>query len=332
MSNNKQRILAAIEPLRVAIKTKHYSPKTEKAYTFWLKSFFFFYEARDPSSLQEDDVGAFLSYLAVRKHVSPATQNQALNAIVFYFRYVRKTPLKSIIQFTYAKPSQRVPVVFSRREVRVFLEQLRGITWVVCQILYGSGLRLSECLSLRIKDIDLDRREILVRDGKGRKDRRTVLPECVVVQLEKVIQRAKHLHEMDLLDGFGEVQLPYALARKYPGAVKEFAWQFVFASPQRAVDPQTGREWRSHISPDSIQRRFKEGIKKAGITKKATPHVLRHSFATHLLEDNYDIRTVQTLLGHKDVSTTMIYTHVLNKGGQAVRSPADVGAAVQNAV
>ena len=205
---------------------------------------------------------------------------------------------------------------------RVF-EHLEGIYWVIAQILYGSGLRLSECLMLRIKDIDLDRREILVRDGKGRKDRRTMLPEGVIPQLEIIIQRTKHLHEMDLLEGLGLADLPYALAKKYPNAAKEFGFQFVFASELRSVNPKTGRKGRYHISKDSVNRYLKRAIKKAEIYKHGSAHSFRHTFATSLLEDGYDIRTVQTLLGHKDVSTTMIYTHVLNKGRQGVRSPAD---------
>jgi len=319
----KKRILTALAPIHTVMRTRHYSENTEKTYTFWTKYFFYFFKELEPTSLYESHVGQFLSFLAVRKQVAPATQNQALNALVFYFRRVRRQADIRIPNFSSAKPSVRLPVVFTQNEMKRLFEHLDGVYWVACQLLYGSGLRLSECLTLRVKDVDLDRQEILVRDGKGRKDRRTMLSDAVVPRLERVIKRTKHLHEIDLLEGMGETDLPYALAKKYPNAAKEFSFQFVFASEFRSVNPKTGKQGRFHISKDSINRHLKCAIKQAGIHKHGSAHVLRHSFATSLLEAGYDIRTVQTLLGHKDVSTTMIYTHVLNKGGQAVRSPAD---------
>jgi len=319
----KDRIQAALSSIHTVMRTRHYSQNTEKTYTFWTKYLLYFFKELEPDTVNESHVGQFLSFLAVRKKVSPATQNQALNALVFYFRHVRKQTSIRIPNYTSAKPSERLPVVFTRGEMKRLFENLDGVYWVICQLLYGSGLRLSECLTLRVKDIDLDRREILVRDGKGRKDRRTMLSEVVMPRLEVIMKRTKHLHEIDLLEGMGEADLPYALAKKYPQAIKDFSFQFVFASEFRSTNPKTGRRGRFHVSKDSVNRHLKSAIKKAEIHKHGSAHVLRHSFATSLLEAGYDIRTVQTLLGHKDVSTTMIYTHVLNKGGQAVRSPAD---------
>jgi len=319
----KNRICEALKPLHNVLRTRHYSPNTEKTYTFWVKYLLYFFKDIEPKMVNEDHVSQFLTYLAVRKQISPTTQNQALNAVVFYFRHVRKVSQFRVPNYRAAKPTERLPVVFTRDEMRRIFSHLDDVYWVVCQVLYGSGLRLSECLTLRVKDIDLDRREILVRDGKGRKDRRTMLSEVVIPRLKTIMKRTKHLHEIDLIEGLGEVDLPYALAKKYPKAARDFAFQFVFASEVRSTDPKTGRRGRFHISKDSVNRHLKKAIKAAGIHKHGSAHALRHSFATSLLEDGYDIRTVQTLLGHKDVSTTMIYTHVLNKGGQAVRSPAD---------
>jgi len=319
----KRRIIEALKPIHTVMRTRQYSANTERTYTFWTKYLLYFFKELAPETLQPTHVGQFLSFLAVRKQVSPATQNQALNALVFYFRHIRKHPQFRIPNYSAAKKTERLPVVFTQGEMKRILDNMDGIYWVIAQILYGSGLRLSECLMLRIKDIDLDRREILVRDGKGRKDRRTMLPEKVISQLKIIIKRTKHLHDMDLLEGLGETDLPYALAKKYPKAAKDFGFQFVFASETRSVNKKTGRKGRFHISKDSVNRYLKRAIKKAGIYKHGSAHSLRHSFATSLLEDGYDIRTVQTLMGHKDVSTTMIYTHVLNKGGQGVKSPAD---------
>lgn len=320
---NEQQVLAALRSLKTVIRTKHYSQNTEKTYTFWTKDFFYFFKVLEPVHLTPDHVGQYLSYLAIRRQVSPATQNQALNALVFYFRHVKRCGDFRIPHYSSAKKSERLPVVFTQSEMKRLFKQLDGIYWVICQLLYGSGLRLTECLTLRIKDIDIDRREILIRDGKGRKDRRTTLPLGVIPQLTTFIERSHHLHDIDCLAGLGSVDLPYALAKKYPHAAKDFRFQYVFASDTLSIHPKTRLKSRNHISRDSVNRRLKQAIVRANIYKHGSAHSLRHSFATSLLENGYDIRTVQTLMGHKDVSTTMIYTHVLNKGGHGVQSPAD---------
>jgi integron integrase len=312
-----------LEQVRQAIRVRHYSYRTEQSYIHWIKRFIYFNELRHPVEMGESEVAQFLTHLATQRKVAPATQNQALNDSFLCTITSLEQPLEQMSGIVRAKPSQHIPVVFTHEEVGRLLGRLKGLHWVVANLLYGAGLRLTECLQLRIQDLELERGEIAVRDGKGRKDRITVLPRRLAGVIEKTIERARHYHEIDLAEGHGEVYLPYALARKYPTAAKEFGWQYLFPSYKRSIGPRCGVERRHHLSPDSVQRAIKRAIRQAGIYKRGSCHTLRHSFATHLLEDGYDIRTVQELLGHSDVSTTMIYTHVLNRGGRAVLSPAD---------
>jgi integron integrase len=309
-----------LDQLRQAIRARHYSPRTEKAYVYWVRFFIRFHSLRHPLDLNETDVSRFLTYLAVKREVSPSTQNQALNAIVFLYKRVLDRPLQHI-DAARARRKQRVPVVFSQREVAEIFKQLNGLPRIVVSLLYGSGLRLTEALQLRVQDIDFDRGELIVRNGKGGKDRITVLPTALRTELKRCIAHARVVHDQDLRDGFGEVSMPTALQRKYPNAAKSFGWQYVFPSTKRARDPASGRIKRHHIYPTVIQKAVKSALQAAGIFKHGGCHTFRHSFATHMIENGYDIRTVQELLGHNDVKTTMIYTHVLNKGGRGVRSP-----------
>jgi integron integrase len=313
-----------LDLVRHAVRVRHYSYRTEKAYLHWIVRYIRFHKLRHPLELSEQAVGEFLTYLAVTRHVSASTQNQALNAIVFLYKHVLDRPLGVIHNAARAKRPQRLPAVFSQEEVRRILERMQGRGRIIAHLLYGSGLRLMECLRLRIKDIDFDRSEILVRDGKGGKDRVTMLPACLRDDLLRCIERARRIHALDLREGFGEVSLPDALQRKYPAAARSLPWQYVFPSDVRSIDPQSKREKRHHLSPDVIQRAVRHAMQEAGVLKHGSCHTLRHSFATHLLENGYDIRTIQQLLGHADVKTTEVYTHVLNRGGFAVRSPADV--------
>lgn len=312
-----------LDQLRKAIRVRHYSYETEKAYVYWTRFFVRFNGLRHPRELTESDVGRFLTFLAVQRSVSPSTQNQALNAIVFLYKHVLQRPLGHIGNAARAKRRERLPVVFTPGEVERIVSRLDGTARIAVALLYGSGLRLMECLRLRIKDIDFERGEITVRDGKGGKDRVTVLPSSVRNDLLRCIERSRNLHNYDLAEGYGEVSLPYALERKYPNAAREFRWQYIFPADKRSVDPVSRRVKRHHLLPDAIQRQVKRAIAESGVQKHGSCHTFRHSFATHVLESGYDIRTVQELLGHKDVSTTMIYTHVLNRGGRGVRSPLD---------
>jgi integron integrase len=262
--------------------------------------------------------------LAVKEHVAASTQNQALSALLFLYNEVLKQELENFDDIVWAKKPKRLPVVLTRDEVQAVLRQLSGTNWIMASLLYGAGLRLLECLRLRVKDIDFGYRQILVRDGKGEKDRVTMLPHRVEEPLRQHLEEVRRLHQQDVQAGFGTVYLPYALAKKYPQAHREWAWQYVFPAPSHSVDPRGGIKQRHHLDEQILQRAVKAAVRKAGIAKHATCHTLRHSFATHLLEAGYDIRTVQELLGHTDLNTTMIYTHVLNKGGMGVRSPADM--------
>ncbi len=317
---NKPRLL---EQLRNAIRVRHYSLETEKAYLYWTRYFIRFNKLRHPADMAEEDVGRFLTHLAVERHVAPSTQNQALNAIVFLYKHILQKPLGKIHNAARAKPRQRTPVVFTKNEITEILKNLDGRPRVIVRLLYGTGMRLMECLRLRIKDIDFERNEITIRDGKGGKDRVTMLPNALKEELQACIRHGRLLHDYDLKEGYGEVSLPHALARKYPRAAKETGWQYVFPADKRSVDPISRRIKRHHVLPDSIQRQFKQALRASGIVKHGGCHTLRHSFATHLLESGYDVRTLQELLGHSDVRTTMIYTHVLNRGGLGVRSPLD---------
>jgi integron integrase len=310
--------------LREAIRYKHYSYRTEQAYVHWVRRFILFSGKRHPATLGEVEVTRFLNHLAVDRQVAAATQDQALSALLFLYREVLKSDLPWLDGLTRPKKPVRLPVVLTEQEVKALLAELSGVHWVVAGLLYGAGLRVLEALRVRVKDIDFDYRQVLVRDGKGAKDRVTMLPDGLVEPLRNYLPRVKRLHERDLAEGFGEVALPYALARKYPNAGREWAWQYVFPSGNRSVDPLTGVIRRHHLDPQTIQRSIRKATRIAGIDKPASCHTLRHSFATHLLRGGYDIRTVQELLGHSDVSTTMVYTHVLNRGGRGVRSPLDL--------
>jgi integron integrase len=268
-------------------------------------------------------VSRYLTHLAVNQKVTASTQNQALSALLFLYRNVLKRELGQFQDIEKAKRPQRLPMVFTREEVRAVLAQLEGTEWLMASLLYGAGLRLMECLRLRAKDLDFGYRQVAVRDGKGQKDRVTPLPEALIKPLQRHLERVKALHTADLKEGFGEVYLPDALARKYPNACREWGWQYVFPSSKRSVDPRSGAVRRHHQDENTLQRAVGAAVRRAGLIKPGSCHTFRHSFATHLLENGYDIRTVQELLGHQDVRTTMIYTHVMNKGGKGVRSPLD---------
>jgi len=314
-----------LEQYRERLRLKHYSLRTEDAYLHWARRFIYFHGKRHPQEMGGPEVEAFLSHLATEERVAPSTQNQALAALLFLYREVLQKDLPWMDGMVRAKRPARVPVVLTEGEVRALLGQLDGTRWLATSLLYATGMRLLEGLRLRVKDVDFERREITVRDGKGGRDRRTMLPERLLEPLRTHLERVKVLHERDLSEGFGDVYLPFALARKYPHAGRSWPWQYVFPSGSRSTDPLDGVIRRHHLDEKVIQRAVSEAARKAGIAKPVSPHVLRHSFATHVLEAGYDIRTVQELLGHKDVSTTMIYTHVLNKGGRGVKSPLDSG-------
>lgn len=310
------------DQVRDAIRVKHYSLRTEHSYLQWVRQFVD-YHRRDPTALGEPEVRDFLTHLARDRHVSASTQNQAFSAIQFLFREVLKKDLDRLEGIERAQPRERIPLVLSRQEVRAVLSHLQGTPRVMADLLYGSGLRLMECVRLRVKDIDIPRHQLIVREGKGGQDRTTLLPEAVIDPLQRQLDYAKALHLQDLRDGYGEVDLPFALERKYPHAETEWGWQYVFPSKKRSVDPRSGTVRRHHLDEKVLQRAVKEAVRAAGLTKPASCHTFRHSFATHLLEAGYDIRTVQELLGHKDVQTTMIYTHVMSQGPRGVRSPLD---------
>ncbi len=312
-----------LDQLRDAIRVRHYSIRTEQAYVQWARRFILFHNKRHPNEMGAAEIGAFLTDLASSQNVAPATQNQALNALVFLYKEVLGRDPGEIEGVVRAKKPERLPVVLTQAEVTAVLDQLEGRCWLMASLLYGAGLRLMDCLRLRVKDIDFDRREIRVRDGKGRKDRVTMLPERVVAPLKRHLVEVRTIHARDLGHGCGRVYLPDALERKHPAAAAEWGWQYVFPADTLSIDPRSKVMRRHHLHEGLLQRAVKEAVRAAGIVKPATCHTFRHSFATHLLEANYDIRTVQELLGHKDVRTTMIYTHVLNRGGSGVRSPLD---------
>ena len=309
-----------LDQMRRACRSRHLSLRTEKAYVRWVQRYVHYHGLRHPRDLAEANVRAFLEHLAVDRQVAASTQNQALSALLFLYANVLGQPLGDLGAVVRANRPKRLPVVLSRAEVEAVFVHLEGVPRLVASLLYGSGLRLMEALRLRVKDLDFDYCQLTVRQGKGDKDRPTLLPEILHEALQRQLRKAKALHEEDLEAGYGEVALPYALARKYRHAGYEWGWQYVLPSTKRSIDPRSGVERRHHLSPSMVQKAFKRAVRKAGITKPASPHTLRHSFATHLLERGYDIRTVQELLGHKDVRTTMVYTHVLNRG-MSVRSP-----------
>ena len=309
--------------LKERIRAKHYSIRTEESYTYWVKYFVKFHNYKHPAQMSAPQVQEFLNHLAVSKNVSASTQNQALNAINFLYKEILEQPFGKMDNLTWAKSSRRLPVVLSPEEVRNLLNHLQGNLRLMAEILYESGLRLMECIRLRVKDIDFNLNQIMVRFGKGAKDRITLLPAKIVEPLKNQIAKVQSLHQQDLRDGFGNVYLPFALAEKFPNANKEFGWQYLFPATKISTDPRTKIKRRHHILEDVLQKQIKLSALKIGIRKHVTCHTLRHSFATHLLQSGYDIRTVQELLGHKNVKTTMIYTHVLNKGALAVKSPLD---------
>lgn len=320
-SNTKQPKL--LEQVRRRLRVGHYSLRTEQTYIPWIKRYILFHGKRHPRDMGKTEIEAFLTHLAVDRHVSAATQNQALNAILFLYRSVLEIEMDWMTDVVRAKRNPRIPVVMSVAEVRRVLAHLTGVNGLMASLLYGSGLRLMEAVRLRVKDVDFDYRQIVVRDGKGAKDRVTPLPDRAVEPLRQQIAHVKALHDQDREAGYGEVYLPNALAAKYANAASELAWQYVFASEQLSRDPRSGKTRRHHVSEKGLQRAVKNAVRAAEVHKKASCHTFRHSFATHLLERGNDIRTVQELLGHKDVRTTMIYTHVLKRGGHGVVSPLD---------
>jgi integron integrase len=308
-----------LDHVRDRIRTFHYSVRTEEAYLKWIREFIIFHGKRHPSKMGAREISTFLSFLAGERKVAASTQNQAVAAFLFLYRGALDQELDRITNVARAKRPQRLPVVFTNEEVKLVLSQLRDDKWLMAGLLYGSGLRLMECVRLRVKDVDFVQYRIMVRDGKGGKDRVTMLPISLVEPLKRQLERAKTVHEIDLRDGFGHVYLPFALARKYPHAERE--WQYVFPASKRCFNPHLDREQRHHIAETALQKAVRTAIRRAGISKSGNCHTFRHSFATHLLEEGYDLRTIQELLGHRDVRTTMIYTHVLNRGGRGVQSP-----------
>ena len=313
-----------LDQVRARIRVLHYSIRTEQAYVDWIKRYILFFDKRHPSELAAEHVEAFLSHLALERNVAAATQNQAKSALLFLYKEVLQIELPWLDGVTQARAPKRLPLVLTRAEVERVLARLSTRTYqLIGGLLYGSGLRLMEALRLRVKDVEFSRGQVLVREGKGFKDRITMLPLAMAKPLQEHLKAVRELHQADLEAGHGEVWLPYALARKYPTAGRDWGWQYVFPAAARSKDPRTGTVRRHHVQDQAFQRAFKQAVRDAGLVKPATPHTLRHSFATHLLEIGYDIRTVQELLGHNDVQTTMIYTHVLNRGPGAVRSPLD---------
>ena len=317
-----------LDQVRDVLRLKHYAISTEETYTDWIRRFILFHKTeqgsvRHPREMGAAEITTFLTHLAVEQNVAASTQNQALAALLFLYREVLHQDLGPI-EPVHAKKPQRLPVVLTREEVRQVFAQMSGLHQLMAKLLYGTGMRLMECVRLRVKDVDFARHEILIRDGKGGKDRVTMLPESPIAPLQAHLQQVKALHERDLAEGYGAVYLPYALERKYPNAATEWAWQYVFPATKRSVDPRSGIERRHHLDESSLQKAVRAAVQKTGIAKPASCHTFRHSFATHLLEAGQDIRTVQELLGHADVKTTMIYTHVLNRGPLGVRSPLDL--------
>ncbi len=312
-----------LEQVRLVAQLKHLSLKTEQAYVQCIRRFILFHQKRHPTEMGVAEIRAFLSYLATDRHVAASTQNVALSSLLFLYRDVLKQDLPRIEGIERARMPVRVPVVLTRAEVAAVLAHLSGLNHLVVSLLYGAGLRLLECLRLRVQDVDFESYQITVRRGKGAKDRRTMLPQTVVAPLRRQLGQVKLLHERDVAEGYGAARLPSALAVKYPRAAKEYKWQFVFPATHRAADPRSGHIHRHHLHESVIQRAVGRAVQAAQLTKPASCHTFRHSFATHLLEAGYDVRTIQELLGHKDVRTTMVYTHVLNRGGRGVWSPLD---------
>jgi integron integrase len=315
-----------ISQMQAALRSRRYSRRTEQTYCRWVRRFVRYHGLRHPAQMAEPEINAFLTHLAVTEHVSASTQTQALSALLFLYRQVLGRQVGELEELVRARKSRRLPVVLTREEVRSLLGQLDGEheeAWLIASLLYGCGLRLMECLRLRVHDLDFTRGEITVRRGKGAKDRVTMLPLALAPALAAQVGHAKRLHARDLAEGWGQIDLPAALDRKYPNAATDWRWQWLFPQQKRWRDERSGLQGRHHLHPTIVQRAVRDAARRAGIAKHATCHTLRHSFATHLLESGYDIRTIQELLGHSDLRTTMIYTHVLNRGGRGVRSPID---------
>jgi integron integrase len=312
-----------LDRMREAMRCRHYSRRTEETYCAWVKRFIFFHHLRHPNEMGEKEINEFLSKLAVEGKIGASTQNQALSALLFLYRNVLKRDIDDLGDVVRARRTKRLPVVLTREEVRAVMDRLDGQAWLMACLMYGAGLRLNECLGLRVQDIDFGGNQIVVRSGKGAKDRVTMLPQAARQPLLGHLRRVKAVHDKDVGEGYGRVTLPDALERKFRSAAHEWRWQFVFPQRNRWVDRRTREQGRHHVDESIIQKAVATAVRDAGILKRATCHTLRHSFATHLLESGYDIRTVQELLGHKDVRTTMVYTHVLNRGGKGVRSPMD---------
>ncbi|KAB8333686.1 integron integrase [Scytonema tolypothrichoides VB-61278] len=319
MTANKPRLL---DQAREVLRRLHYSRRTEESYIGWMRRYILFHHKRHPAEMGAPEVEAFLTDLAVTQQVAASTQNQALSALLFLYAEVLRQPL-DVVHAVRAKQPQRLPTVLTRAETRSVIDALSGTYQLMVKLLYGSGLRLMECVRLRVKDIDVPQRQLVVRSGKGDKDRVTPLPGSLFLPLQEHLGRVQLTHAQDLHEGYGEVYLPYALARKFPNAHREWLWQYVFPAEHRSLDPRSGSVRRHHLDESGLQKAVRRAAQQAQVPKHVTCHTFRHSFATHLLEDGYDIRTVQELLGHSDVRTTMIYTHVLNRGGRGVRSPLD---------
>ena len=313
-----------LDQVRDRLRLKHYSIRTETQYVQWIRRFILFHDKRHPRDMGVAELEAFLTHLAVEGRVAASTQNQALSALLFLYREVLAINLPWLDNVVRAKTPQRLPVVLTRQEVVSVLDGMSGVYGLMARLLYGTGMRLMECVRLRVKDVDFEQAEILIRDGKGAKDRVTMLPQSLVEALRAHLKIRQCLYEEDRAKGMASVYLPDALDRKYPNAAVDWAWQYIFNSGSYSIDPRSGAERRHHIDEKLLQRAVKKAVVASGIAKLATPHTFRHSFATHLLQSGYDIRTVQELLGHADVQTTMIYTHVLNRGGRGVVSPLDV--------
>jgi integron integrase len=320
MEQRPKKLLAQV---RDAIRLKHYSIRTEESYVTWIKRFILFHHKRHPNEMAGAEIEAFLTHLAVQQQVAASTQNQALSALLFLYRNVLNRPLDLSIDAVRAKKPKRLPTVLTKEETLMVIARLSGTQRLMAKLLYGGGLRLMECLRLRVKDLDFTPRQIIVRDGKGMEDRVTMLPESLIMPLQEHLSPVKRIHAQDVAQGVGPVYLPFALERKYPRAGRLWIWQYVFPSDRLAKDPRTGIIRRHHANESSLQKAVSQAGRTVGLNKRISCHTFRHSFATHLLQQGYDIRTVQELLGHKDVKTTMVYTHVLNRGGMAVRSPLD---------
>ena len=312
-----------LDCVRDAIRTRHYSRRTEEAYVHWIRRYIVFHKKVHPSTIGASEISAFLTWLAVDQHVSASTQNQALSALLFLYKDVLAIEIGAVPPVVRARTPERLPVVLSREEIGAILKQVTGTMRLIVMLLYGTGVRIEECVDLRVKDLDFDRHQIVVRQGKGRKDRVTMLPSAAREALRGHLADVRRIHEADLARGFGRVVLPFALDRKFPNAATEWRWQFVFPAGRICRAPRFGPASRYHLHESVVQKAMARATRRAGITKRVSPHVMRHSFATHLLADGYDIRTVQELLGHRDVRTTMIYLHVMNRGALAVKSPMD---------